>query len=425
MAQALAWQGVFTRLMGYAGLAGPILDRSIPFLDALESSGQDARAERAFVLLEMGRQAFDLDRARAQDCLEQSLDLYQALNDRWGVADTLYTLGWLAEGLGNYDRAKRMLSESLSIRQALGDKQGTANALALLGLVALRVGQLDQGENLIRRSVALLREMDECVGLADGLHYLGYAAFLQGRFEPGIALQEECLTIANDLALGHQRGMALQALATYYAMLGQYEQARAQATTGLAHARALGDGYVIGATCSVLGCVSLAHEDYADAQRWFEQSLAAYQEVAQKDGQSWSLTYLGCAAQGLGDLVQARQHLYEALRLGVEANAFLPITITLSGIALLLVRKGDLEVAIELWTLLSRYPLISAGQLFEDTVGRKLADAAAALPPETVAAAEERGLARQLNTTAAEMLAKLGQQRRVSRQGTDSRPRAS
>jgi len=411
MAQALAWQGVFTRLMGYAGLAGPILDRSIPFLDALESSGQDARAERAFVLLEMGRQAFDLDRARAQDCLEQSLDLYQALNDRWGVADTLYTLGWLAEGLGNYDRAKRMLSESLSIRQALGDKQGTANALALLGLVALRVGQLDQGENLIRRSVALLREMGERVGLADGLHYLGYAAFLQGRFEPGIALQEECLTIANDLALGHQRGMALQALATYYAMLGQYEQARAQATTGLAHARALGDGYVIGATCSVLGFVSLAHEDYADAQRWFEQSLAAYQEVAQKDGQSWSLTYLGCAAQGLGDLVQARQHLYEALRLGVEANAFLPITISLSGIALLLAHKGDLEVAIELWTLLSRYPLISAGQLFEDTVGRKLADAAAALPPETVAAAEERGLARHLNTTAAEMLAKLGQQR--------------
>ena len=100
LAKALTWQGVFVRSMGYAGPAGPILERSIALLDALESVDQDVRAERAFALLEMGRQAFDLDRVRAKRCLEQSLDLYQALEDRWGVADTLYTLGWLADGLG-------------------------------------------------------------------------------------------------------------------------------------------------------------------------------------------------------------------------------------------------------------------------------------------------------------------------------------
>ncbi len=107
LAKALTWQGVFTRLMGYASLAEPILERSIVLLDALESTGHDVRAARAFALLEMGWQTLDLDRARARHCFEQSLDLYQALDDRWGMADALYALGWLIDGLGDYDGARR------------------------------------------------------------------------------------------------------------------------------------------------------------------------------------------------------------------------------------------------------------------------------------------------------------------------------
>jgi len=405
LAKALTWQGVFTRLTGYAALAEPVLERSIVLLDALASRNQDVRAERAFALLEMGRQAFDLDRARAKRCLEQSLELYQALDDRWGTADTLYTLGWLADGLGSYDRARHLLDESLAIRQAVGDRQGAVHSLVLLGLIALRVGQIEQGESLLRQSIAQLREMGERVGLADGLHYLGFAAFLQGRFEHGIALQEECLAIATDLALGHPRGMALQALGTYHAMLGRYERARAYATTGLAHARLLDDAYVIGATCVVLGLISLAQEDYVHTQRWFEQSLAAYQEMGQQDAQSWSLAYLGYAAQGLGDLIQARHYLYQALQMGIEADAFLPIVVALSGSTLLMARIGDAERAIELWALLSHYPLISNAPLFQDTAGRYIAAATAALSPEATVMAKERGLTRDLYAAATQILA--------------------
>jgi tetratricopeptide (TPR) repeat protein len=408
LAKALTWQGVFTRLMGYARLAEPILGQSIALLDALESTVHDVRAERAFALLEMGRQAFDLDRSRAERCLEQSLDLYQALEDRWGAADTLYMLGWLADGLGDYDRARQLLEKSLALRQAIEDKRGAANALALLGLNALRVGQLEQGEDLLQQSVALLRELDERVGLADGLHYLGFAAFLQGKFEQGIALQEECLAIASDLALGHPRGMALQALGTYHAMLGQYEQARAYATTGLAHARLLGDAYVIGTTCVVLGLVSLAQEDYVNTQTWFEQSLATYQEMRQQDAQSWSLTFLGYAALGLGDLTQARRYLYRALQMGIEADAFLSTVIALSGIAFLLARLDDPEQAVELWALLSRYPMVANALWFQNVVDRPITAAAATLSPETVVAAKERASLHDLKETATEMLTTLG-----------------
>ncbi|MFN2220504.1 MAG: tetratricopeptide repeat protein, partial [Anaerolineae bacterium] len=379
LSRALTWQGLFTRLTGYAEAAGPLLDRSIALLDALDSPGQDVQAQRAFALLEMGRQAFDLDRDHARRCLEQCLDLYQALGDRWGAAETLYMLGFLADGLGGYDRARQLLNKSLAIRQVLGDQQGMAQSLVLLGLIALRIGQLEQGEALLRQSIGQLRELGERVDLADGLHYLGFATFLQGRFEEGIVLQEECLALADDLALGHPRGMALHALGNYYAMLGKYEKARTYATSGLAHARTLSDAYVIGSTCLVLGLISLAQQDYGSGQRWFEQSLAAYRGIGQQDGQSWSRACLG-----------------EALQIGVSVNSFLSTILALSGFALWMARTDEVERAVELWALLSRYPLVSNAPFFQDIVGRFIDAAAVDLPPEMVASARERGMAGDL-----------------------------
>jgi hypothetical protein len=158
----------------------------------------------------------------------------------------------------------------------------------------------------------------------------------------------------------------------------------------------------------VLGLISLAQENYVDAQGWFEQSLAASQGMGQRDGQSWSLAFLGSAAQGLGDLTRARQYITEALQIGVGASSFLAIAIALSGVALLMARTGDAERATELWALLSRYPMISNAPLFEDIVGRYIAAAAAALPIETANAARDRGRAGDLSATATEMLDRLG-----------------
>ena len=115
---------------------------------------------------------------------------------------------------------------------------------------------------------------------------------------------------------------------------------------------------------------------------------------------SWSLAFLGYAALGMNDLIQSRRYLYQALQMGIEADAFLSIVIALSGITLLLARLDDVERAVELWALLSRYPLVANALWFQDAVGRPIAAAAATLPPETVAAAKERALLQNLSHTA-------------------------
>jgi hypothetical protein len=72
--------------------------------------------------------------------------------------------------------------------------------------------------------------------------------------------------------------------------------------------------------------------------------------------------------------------------------------------------QGKTEQAVELYALASRYPYVANSRWFEDVAGRHIAAAAATLSPDVVAAAQERGRARDLDATVKELLAELGKE---------------
>jgi hypothetical protein len=123
----------------------------------------------------------------------------------------------------------------------------------------------------------------------------------------------------------------------------------------------------------------------------------------------WALAVLGFAALAPGDLRQAEAHLYEALHTAAEIGAFLPLIHALPAIALLWADRGEVERAVELYALASRYPFVANSCWFADVAGKHIAAVADTLPPEVVAAAQERGRARDLWETAEELLAEWGE----------------
>jgi len=62
---------------------------------------------------------------------------------------------------------------------------------------------------------------------------------------------------------------------------------------------------------------------------------------------------------------------------------------------------------VEIYALASRYPIVAHSRWFEDVAGPHIATVAASLPPNVVAAAEERGPARDPEATVAELLVEL------------------
>jgi len=108
---------------------------------------------------------------------------------------------------------------------------------------------------------------------------------------------------------------------------------------------------------------------------------------------------------GLGQLSEARQSLQEAIKIAAENESFAVVCFALPVILPVLTDLGQGEQAVELCALAaSRLPWMSSSPWFEDIAGQQIADVAARLPPDVVAAAQARGRARDLWTTVGEIL---------------------
>jgi hypothetical protein len=138
-----------------------------------------------------------------------------------------------------------------------------------------------------------------------------------------------------------------------------------------------------------------------------QESVAIYQETEQPDDIARALALSAYAARGLGQRAQAQGHLSSALRTVAEIGIPMPLVYALPALALLLADQGEGERAVQLYTLASRYRIVAHSRWFEDVAGSHIATVFASLPPDVVAAAEERGPARDPEATAAELLAEL------------------
>jgi predicted ATPase/DNA-binding SARP family transcriptional activator len=360
-----AEQSGISRSLGRAELADQLLRRSLAILERPELAGQDTRVEKAYVLRWMGRTTSDLKEAR------------------------------------------RLSEQSLALYRALGDQRGRAKALQGLGNIAWRQGLLEEAQHLVRESIADFQEIGDRVGVANGLFDLGAVLLFLGKSAEAHSALEESITIYKNLGVRSSLAQANTRLGFAQAHLGQYEQARAQGQTGLALAREINYRWTIGTALNLLGVVALAEEAYGEAQRLLEESIGLFREIGRQAELGDAVATQGYVARGLGDMPRVEQHLYEALRTATEIRSYTPRVFALPAVALLLADRSETERAVELYALASRYPLVANSRWFEDVAGRHITAITETLPPEVVAAARERGRARDLDATVAELLVEL------------------
>jgi tetratricopeptide (TPR) repeat protein len=132
----------------------------------------DALANLGYVALQ--RAAFDDARALFGACLEAN----RALGNRQGIADALSFLGLTAFYLRDYATARRLDEESLAIWEAIEDVQAVVWARTRLGEVLLRQGEHERAFRELMTSLESARELDFWWGYSwafDGLAQLAAA----------------------------------------------------------------------------------------------------------------------------------------------------------------------------------------------------------------------------------------------------------
>ena len=96
-----------------------------------------------------------------------------------------------------------------------------------------------------------------------------------------------------------------------------------------------------------------------------------------------------------------------ALQITVDGEEFLSLTHALPGIALTLADQGEVERAVEIYTLASSMGMVANSRWFADIAGNEIAALAAGLPADVVDAAKGRVQTVLSWEPAAELLAEL------------------
>lgn len=170
----------------------------------------------------------------ARPLLQESLELYENLGDKEGVAVSLNNLGRVVWSQGDYSAARTLFEESQAIQRELGNKWGVASSLVNLGTVANDEGDYAAARALYGEGLTLVRELGDKQGVAIALLNLGEVAHEQGDYVAARALNEEGLAISRELGDKQSIAWSLDAFAALASV--QEQSSRAPRLWGAAEA---------------------------------------------------------------------------------------------------------------------------------------------------------------------------------------------
>ena len=146
------------------------------------------------------------DYAVAEEYFARSLACWRALSDPLSIARCLHNLANVTKARGDYSRAQAALQEATAVFAGLGDRSGAAWSINQQGDIAREQGELAAARKFYERALSVFRESGDRWGAARSLTDLGYIYCEQGDYSAAHAAYREALETFAELS--HRRGMA-------------------------------------------------------------------------------------------------------------------------------------------------------------------------------------------------------------------------
>ncbi len=374
---------------------------------ALEAARRlgDQRAEAVHLLGLCAMSELINEHSRIIDYAQQALSIARQIDDRPLVAQSLNLCANAIRRQGNLEEAQAYYEQSLILYRAIGDHRGMAEILNDLGVLAIHRRNNAAAQDYMDQSLALCREVGDQQGLATCLSNLGFLAIRLGNYTAASGYLEQSLAVFQTIEYKKGISMALTNLATVASYQGKYSLAQNYLEQGLVAIRAAGVREREPACLFELGKVTMAQGDLLSARDYFQQCLAfrgyidanAFLPISLSN---LAITYLLLHQEDLANTV---------LREGLEVVSSLPVVPSqlkvLVAAARVWVLKGKPVQAATWLGLVANHPhpAVKMTDIQRDVQAAR-AECAAALSPEQFAAAWEEGKTLSIDTVIAEIL---------------------
>lgn len=242
------------------------------------------------------------DYAKALDCFRQAQEIYAAIGDEAAVATSLNNLSVvLGFDVGDYQRALENQLEALAVRERLGDERGRYQSYNTLGVIYDNLEQHDDAVRYLNMALEGWRTLGLQPRIAATLNNLAGAYTSMGRLESALALQQEALSLREQLESTSGVAFSLASIGEILVELGRLDEARAPLQRSLDLRREMGERKNEAQSLLGLARLERARRRFAQAEALVTQAVSIARQISAPEEERDAYLELSALREARGD----------------------------------------------------------------------------------------------------------------------------
>ena len=207
--------------------------------------------------------------------LYAGLEGQRTTHDRWALALSLLTVGYVQIFVGQFASAQAMLEESVALSLEDGYTWILGVDKVVRGMLETLRSDPETARSYLHDALVTARAIGDPRLISLALNYLGLAALSLGQTGEAERVCQEALPIAQQHQDNYQASLALQSLGRVALARGAYPEAEALINHGLAIAREMSDSWLEAQALGYLGQLAGTRGDLANARAHRRAALSA------------------------------------------------------------------------------------------------------------------------------------------------------
>jgi len=222
---------------------------------------------------------------KALECYHKSLKISEERSDKEAIATCLNNFGVIYNNQGEIPKALECYHKSLNNYKEMGNKSGMATALNNIGMVYKNQGDLPKALEFFQKSLKIVEEMGYKSGIASSLYNLGLIYTIQGDLPKALECYHKSLNIRE--AIGDKSGIAysLTNIGGIELDQGELDRALNSGTQALLIAREIGSPELISDNSSLLSKVAIKQRNFKEAFEMYQLHIQMHDSINNKETQ--------------------------------------------------------------------------------------------------------------------------------------------
>ncbi|MCD4833424.1 MAG: tetratricopeptide repeat protein [Bacteroidales bacterium] len=254
--------------------------------------------------------------------LQKCVDITLTLNDSESNRAFAYQyLGYSYEELGKYDSALHYFEQSLYLFEELDNTAQIAESYRHLGGLKWLQGDFTSASEYLEKSLPLYDEMTYLTGKAYALNNIAILHFEMEKYDKALDFYNEAYEIFKENNNDDGRSMILLNTGEILWKKKEYKTALNYYFRSLELAEKLVNKTNIGYNLTNIGIVFFEMKDYKKAADYYDKAMLIWEGIDNKTGLTYCLNYIGILEFEIGQYQRAIKSTLHCLKVGKEIGS--------------------------------------------------------------------------------------------------------